>query len=245
MQEKLRAKHEQDTLKISLVGHFISKYCKHGQQYRIKRDEFIKIFRKANSNYLFFKDVYYRVITTILKKHYNISTRTYRSATHSKDGSTSAKIMGIGWNLRALKLFFPEKTSQIAIEIARKDKKNVTPGKACEIVMCNPTQVLIDNVCDFYGLNINGDICILAKRICIYYMKLYCIKHSDPRGVASGCVYLASNIIDKIRITQIKLAEFFGITDVTLRTYYQTFRDLLIGAGFIDENCNIILTVFF
>jgi transcription initiation factor TFIIB len=57
---------------------------------------------------------------------------------------------------------------------------------------------------------------VIAKRILEKYEKVYSLSGKDPKGLVAAAIYLAA-IVEKMKLSQTKIAKIVGITEVTLR----------------------------
>ncbi len=75
-------------------------------------------------------------------------------------------------------------------------------------------------------LGLNSEIEQLTTKILNAYRIKFSISGKDPKGLCAGAIYLASRIKNK-ELTQQKIVEAIGVTEVTLRSRYKELKNKL------------------
>jgi len=75
-------------------------------------------------------------------------------------------------------------------------------------------------------LELDSEIEALTKKILVTYINNFSISGKDPKGLCAGAIYLASRIKD-LELTQQKIVDSIGVTEVTLRSRYKELKTKL------------------
>lgn len=75
-------------------------------------------------------------------------------------------------------------------------------------------------------LRLNSEVEALTKKILNAYMSKFSIGGKDPKGLCAGAIYLACRI-KELEITQQKIVDVIGVTEVTLRSRYKELKNKL------------------
>jgi transcription initiation factor TFIIB len=65
-------------------------------------------------------------------------------------------------------------------------------------------------------LGLPHNVQLIANKILSKYEKIYSLSGKDPKGLVAAAIYLAA-ILEKMKLSQTKIAKMVGITEVTLR----------------------------
>jgi len=75
-------------------------------------------------------------------------------------------------------------------------------------------------------LGLNNEILTIATKIVKTYVSKFTSSGKDPKGIVGGALYIACKL-KGIELTQNKIAEIVGVTEVTLRSRYKELRKKL------------------